>query len=347
MRKAIVFGRGYIYKKYREVIENNYNIIAFIDNGVSDHIYDFTERKDVYNPNQISSITADTTHCSIILASTFYIEMFNQLKDIVDIQEYEDIVIISEEIFVKNGALCYKMNDCSYEVINDYDELKVLKGKKITNYGKLSLSELDTKPFSMDGGTFGKPIDRFFIEKFLRENSGCIRGHVLEVQDDRYITMFGKGKVTQTTICHVEGVEGTKKINFETGEGVEREKYDCIICTQTLQYIYDVRAALVNLYEMIKPGGCVLVTLPGLKPISEYHESKWGEYWSFTIDSVKRLCDSFLNDDSYEVCSYGNVKNACAFLYGLSSEMLNEAELNYVDARYQFLICLTLKKVYL
>ena len=42
-------------------------------------------------------------------------------------------------------------------------------------------------------------------------------------------------------------------------------KYDCIIFTQTLQCIYDFRAALKTLYRiLLRPGGVLLVTIPGV-----------------------------------------------------------------------------------
>ena len=45
-------------------------------------------------------------------------------------------------------------------------------------------------------------------------------------------------------------------------------RFDCAIVTQTLQFVYDVRAALATLHRILAPGGVLLATVPGITKIS-------------------------------------------------------------------------------
>ena len=46
-------------------------------------------------------------------------------------------------------------------------------------------------------------------------------------------------------------------------DGVESETFDCIVLTQVLQLVYDVRSAMRALARVLAPGGVLLATLPG------------------------------------------------------------------------------------
>lgn len=72
--KIIIFGMGEIYKGYKDRISKNDEVIAFIDNNKQLH----GTRCDgtvVYSPSEISCLIYDR----IIIMSTYYIEMRNQL----------------------------------------------------------------------------------------------------------------------------------------------------------------------------------------------------------------------------------------------------------------------------
>ena len=48
----------------------------------------------------------------------------------------------------------------------------------------------------------GKPIDRYYIEKFLHQNSPSIKGVVMEIGEDVYSKQFGTGKIAKQEILH-------------------------------------------------------------------------------------------------------------------------------------------------
>ncbi|HKN87045.1 MAG TPA: methyltransferase domain-containing protein, partial [Nitrospiraceae bacterium] len=112
----------------------------------------------------------------------------------------------------------------------------------------------------------GQPIDRYYIERFLARHADDIRGRVLEIADDAYTRRFGGRRVTTSDVLHVvEGNPHATIVADLTNAGhLPSEQYDCVILTQVLSVIYDVRAALRTVYRLLKPGGTLLATTPGV-----------------------------------------------------------------------------------
>lgn len=185
----------------------------------------------------------------------------------------------------------------------------------------------------------GLPIDRHYIENFLAEHAPDIRGRVLEIGDDSYTKRFGGERVTVRDVLHVvAGNPGATIVaDLTDADHIPSNTFDCIILTQTLHLIYDVRAAIRTLHRILKPGGVLLATVPGITQTSvdEWEES-W--YWSFTHRSIRRLFAEWFPAENLSVEARGNVLAAIAFLHGLSTEELLPSELDYHDPQYQFLI---------
>ena len=106
----------------------------------------------------------------------------------------------------------------------------------------------------------GKPIDRRYIEKFLSRNAADIRGRVLEIGDNEYTIRFGGDRVDQSDILHVNpnNTRATLIGGFAHGDDLPAETFDCIILTQTLHMIFDMRKAVTTVRRMLKPGGVLL-----------------------------------------------------------------------------------------
>jgi SAM-dependent methyltransferase len=197
------------------------------------------------------------------------------------------------------------------------------------------------KPISRSWGSDrGQPVDRYYIERFLAANSHAIRGRVLEIKDDLYTSRYGGARVTRSDILHPEAGNpaATLIADLTHGDGLPSDAFDCIILTQTLQFIYDVRAALTTLYRILKPGGVLLTTVSGISKISREDMDRWGHSWSFTNKSARLLFEEFFPPEQLHVEAHGNVLAAIAFLHGVASEELRREELDYCDPDYQVLI---------
>jgi len=194
------------------------------------------------------------------------------------------------------------------------------------------------------GGVFGfdqgLSIDRYYIEQFLSTHVMDVQGHVLGVGDDTYTRRFGDDRVTRSDVLHkVEGnPNATLVADLTEANHIPPDTFDCIILPQTLQYIYELPAAVRTLYRILKPGGVVLATFPGIAYISRYDLEHWGEYWRLTSLSAKRLFGEIFPPENVEVQAYGNMLTATAFLCGLPAEGFRQSELEYHHPDFQVLI---------
>jgi SAM-dependent methyltransferase len=190
------------------------------------------------------------------------------------------------------------------------------------------------------GGDRGTPIDRYYIERFLTDRASDVRGRVLEISNNHYTRRYGGQRVERSDV--LEKVEGNPKANIVAdltdADHLPNDVYDCILCTQTLQFIYDTRAALATLCRILKPGGALLVTVPVVSQLSRNDVERWGDYWRFTSMSVRLLLGEVFPPEHVTVQAHGNVLVATAFLYGLATEELVRDELDYDDPEYEFLI---------
>ena len=207
----------------------------------------------------------------------------------------------------------------------------------MVEFGSLRRITPISQSFGLDRGLC---IDRYYIEHFLEQHSGDIKGQVMEVADDLYTARFGGERVTKSDVLHVteDNARATIVADLTQADQIPSDVYDCIVLTQTLQFIYDVRKAVQTLYRILKPNGVLLVTCSGINRISRYDMDRWGEYWRLTTLSASRLFEEFFPPSNVTVQGYGNVLAAVAFLHGLAVSELSQQELDYCDPDYEILI---------
>lgn len=208
---------------------------------------------------------------------------------------------------------------------------------KIPPVGRVHFGDLRrVEPISRRFGfERGRPIDRYYVENFLAKRAAEIRGRVLEIGDNSYTLRFGGARVTRSDVLHVHDPGATFVGDLPTADHLPSDAFDCVVLTQTLHLIYDYRAALRTLHRILKPGGVLLATFPG---ISQLEDGEWAEtwYWSFTTRAAKKMFGEFF--PTIEVEMHGNVLAATAFLQGIAAEELTTGELDHCDPLYEMLI---------
>ncbi|CAN5267278.1 hypothetical protein BH23BAC1_BH23BAC1_48020 [soil metagenome] len=213
--------------------------------------------------------------------------------------------------------------------------------------GKVDFGDLRRKlPLTRNFGyDRGGAIDRYFIESFLEENKELVKGRVLEIKDGSYAKKYGGDKITQLDILDVDedNPEATIIADLSKADSVPSNVYDCIILTQTLQLIFDVKGAIEHCYRLLKPNGILLVTIPGITQIL-YSELGKTWHWSFSEASSTQLFQTYFAPENIDLKVYGNVLVASALLYGLSVKELKKEELDFKDPDYQVVITVKAKK---
>jgi hypothetical protein len=188
-----------------------------------------------------------------------------------------------------------------------------------------------SRRFAMDRGT---PIDRHYIERFLGRNASLIAGDVMEIGGACYARKFARAPRSIAVLHAAPGnPEATLVGDLTCPDTLPAAAIDCLICTQTLNFIFEVGRAVDGIAHLLRPGGVALVTVAGISQVSRYDMSRWGDYWRFTDAALRRL---FADRFDARVELFGNVAAALAFLQGVAVEDLpDRAILDEVDPDYQ------------
>lgn len=185
------------------------------------------------------------------------------------------------------------------------------------------------------GGDRGTPLDRYYIEGFLGRHRADIRGRVLEIGEDVYTRRFGGEQVTRSDILdapQANNPQATIVADLARAENVRPASFDCIILTQTLHMIYDVRGVLAQVHRLLAPGGAVLATVPGISQIDRHGLDCW--FWYMTPRCAELFFAERFRPADVHVEQHGNVLAATAFLQGIALEELDRAALDRPDPLY-------------
>ncbi|MDR1775223.1 MAG: class I SAM-dependent methyltransferase [Actinomycetes bacterium] len=205
------------------------------------------------------------------------------------------------------------------------------------NFGDFSTTNPVGEVF---GSNRGPAIDRYYIETFLNQYADLIHDDVLEIAEDRYASRFGGAALRRVDTLGMPACE-TKTTIIGDLRGIPEipdATYDCVILTQTLQFIFEAESALREVCRILKPGGTALITVPSISPISPSDRDLWGDYWRFTEQSMSGLLSRAFGKDSFRVSSYGNAYAATAFIQGLCIDDVDTAQLEHYDPIYPLVI---------
>lgn len=195
-----------------------------------------------------------------------------------------------------------------------------------------------TQPIGWDWGyDRGLPVDRWYIERFFDRHRDDITGRVLEIKDSSYTDRFGHD-VRERAVLDVDADNklATHVADLARADSLPSETFDCFVLTQTLQYVFDVPAALEHAHRVLRPGGVLLTTLP---VTSKLTDPPLPDYWRFTPGAAERLLKDAFGRGEVTVHGRGNVLTQIAFLEGLAAEDLTEAELAVDDEAFPLIVC--------
>ena len=223
---------------------------------------------------------------------------------------------------------------------NSFDRRKCLKQylRRLLRPAWLTAFHRTTPLSSRYGYDRGTPIDRFYIESFLEKYRDEIRGCVLEVKDSAYTERYGSA-LERCDVLDVDKANprATVIADLTAADSIPTDSYDCFILTQTLQFIYDLRAAIAHAHRILRPGGVLLVTVPAVSRLPPENDGVT-DYWRFTVASCSKLFGESFAPSQVSVRSYGNALTAGAFLNGLAQEDLSRRKINVNDEYFPVII---------
>ena len=222
--------------------------------------------------------------------------------------------------------------------------MRYLNRKKVVvEFGSLHTTTPVSRVFGLDRGT---PVNRYYIEKFLAGRAELIRGRVLEVGGSEYSRRFGGDRVERFEVLHAtpDNPEATIVGDLTDPDCLPEGAFDCFLCTQTFDCIFELHKAVQGAHRLLKPGGVLLATMCGISQVSRYDMERWGDYWRFTTASATQLFQPVFAG-GVEVGSYGNVLAAIALLQGVAVEELPDPTLlDEHDADYQLIVTVVARK---
>jgi hypothetical protein len=169
---------------------------------------------------------------------------------------------------------------------------------------------------------------------------------VLEIAESTYTKRFGSN-VTSYEVLHYDNSNNKATIigDLTKSDTLPRNVINCFVCTQTLNFVFNVQDAVAGCYTLLAGGGVMLATVSGISHVSRYDMDRWGDYWRFTDLSIRKLFESVFDKDKIEITTYGNVFAANALLQGLAVEDLPEKHiLDKPDNDYQVIIGIKVTK---
>jgi SAM-dependent methyltransferase len=196
-----------------------------------------------------------------------------------------------------------------------------------------------TTPLSRSWGyDRGTPIDRLYIEEFLTKHAGDVRGSCLEVLNAEYSHRFGGSDITSSDVLDINSANPLATIFADLNEpdSLPAERFDCIVFTQTLHLVPDMRTAVANVWRALAPGGVLLLTVPAIGR----HEARKGfhhDRWRVTKTGLEWLLEGIANGP-VDVTTYGNVLACVAFLYGMAAEELRRDEVQVFDREFPLIV---------
>jgi SAM-dependent methyltransferase len=204
------------------------------------------------------------------------------------------------------------------------------------DFGDLALQTPIDAAFGLGRG--GMAIDRAYIESFLSRYRADIAGRVLEVADDSYTRRFGGSAVRQSDVLSlVPGPAVTIVADLcRPPEDLPWGSFDCVVFTQTLQFVAEPATAVKTLAGLLKPEGILLATFPGISQISRYDDERWGDRWRLTALAARELLDDGFRDVDVE--AFGSVLTAIGVLHGLVVEDLPAGALDARDPDYEVVV---------
>jgi SAM-dependent methyltransferase len=207
-----------------------------------------------------------------------------------------------------------------------------------------TFADLPRKPLSDHHGfDRGTPVDRRYIEAFIRARRRAIRGRVVEVQDNTYTMRFGADRVSVSVVVDIDASNprATVSVDLEDVGSLSHDSYDCIILTQTLHLLRRPDRCIDNCFRALRPRGVLLATAPSVSRVSPTYPDS--DFWRFTPAGIAELFTRQWPGD-FSVHAFGSLRTCVAFLLGEAQEDLPDAVLDYHDPRFPLTVAVEAHK---
>jgi SAM-dependent methyltransferase len=181
------------------------------------------------------------------------------------------------------------------------------------------------------GSDRGVPIDRYYIERFLRRHASDIRGTVLAYRDAADVRRWAESALIRCDVFDLDPTNRESTIVTDLSDPRELRSgiYDCAILIHVLNLIGDPAGAMLECRRILRPGGVLLASVPCASPVDR--EAPDDDRWRFSRNGFMRLVEAAFGAETIDVQAEGNRTALIAWLAGLAADEVGEAALEPCD----------------
>jgi len=129
--------------------------------------------------------------------------------------------------------------------------------------------------------------DKRVLEVGSRIVSGSMRGYLESLNPKEYVGI---------DIVPGEGVDLIVNIH-DIADYFEKEIFDIVICSDTLEHIDDLESASYNMHSVLKIGGKLIISVPTMD--TPYHGFPY-DFWRYTTKDLEHLFSFMKVIDAYD-----------------------------------------------
>jgi SAM-dependent methyltransferase len=185
----------------------------------------------------------------------------------------------------------------------------------------------------------GKPIDRYYLDKFIDLIRPLVQGSTLEIGGS--LSNGAAFGFTQATEYHALELHPSPHVDYagdvHDGSLIEADVFDSIVCFNVLEHCTRPWMVVENMHKWLKKGGKAFCMVPNAQRVHEMPR----DYWRPLPSAMESMFDSFTR---VQLHVYGNLITHTASFYGIACEELNPEELDYTHPDYPVATCIVAEK---
>jgi SAM-dependent methyltransferase len=295
-------------------------------------------QKQILNPKDAIIFLGDNHITLLGKGFRSFIEKENQFE-LADLSKatYQVLLGLFSQQKLVNDLDSIHSQDQFNQVVEKIQEIGLISPAKGTiDWGDLSRKYPICQAFGLTRGT---PVDRYYLNQFIREIRPQIKGDILEIG----------GTPKDKDFYQIESDQSYKIVNIEPGPGVdivgdvhdpsiiEPESIDSLIIFNVLEHCYAPWLAVENIYRWLKIGGKCFAMVPSAIRV---HATPV-DYWRPLPDGFKWIFRSFRDCQLYV---YGNPMTVIASYHGIAVEELTREQLDAFHPDYPVATCIVASK---
>ncbi|HET7435652.1 MAG TPA: class I SAM-dependent methyltransferase [Thermoanaerobaculia bacterium] len=136
---------------------------------------------------------------------------------------------------------------------------------------------------------------RTLVDQFLERHRSLLRGTMLDVGGRRAVKRgdFRPDEAAKVFYINIDESTRPDLLGDAHRLPLRAQSFDTVLCCETLEHVRDPRVCCAEAYDVLKPGGRFIFTVPFMYPV----HADPSDYLRFTADGVRNMCRAFASVD--------------------------------------------------